>query len=97
MAHDFGANYDEMESAAQRLRDKKTEIDDGLEEVMSVIEDLTADGFKTQNASVAYKDAVDELAQNIKEANENVDEMADALVRMADHIRNEDEGMGTGA
>lgn len=97
MAHDFGANYDEMESAAQKLRDKKGEIDEGLEEVMSVIEDLTAEGFKTQNASGAYKDAVDELANNIKEANTNVDEMADALVRMADRIRGEDDDMGSGA
>lgn len=97
MSHDFGANYDEMESAAQKLRDKKGEIDEGLEEVMSVIEDLTAEGFKTQNASGAYKGAVDELAHNIKEANTNVEEMADALIRMADRIRGEDDDMGSGA
>lgn len=95
--HDFGASYDEMESAAQKLRDKKGEIDDGLDEVMSVIDELTADGFKTENASGAYKDAVDELAQNIKEANTNVDEMADALVQMANTIRDTDSGMAGGA
>ncbi|GGD25740.1 hypothetical protein GCM10010915_02220 [Microbacterium faecale] len=94
--HDFGASYDEMETAAQKLRDKKGEIDEGLEEVMTVIDDLTSDGFKTENASGAYKDAVDELAQNIKEANTNVDEMADALVKMADMIRDTDGNMAGG-
>lgn len=95
MAHDFGATYSEMESAAQRLRDGRSTIGDSLKELQGIIDDLVEDGFKTENASGAYQTAYSELTTSLDDAAEAVVDMADALDRMADTIRNTDADMAS--
>ncbi|WP_455131853.1 hypothetical protein [Microbacterium aurum] len=58
MAHDFGATYSEMESAAQRLRDGRQTVTDTLKELQGIIDDLVQDGFKTENAFGGVLDRV---------------------------------------
>ena len=94
--HDFGATYSEMESAAQRLRDGRQTVGDTLKELQGIIDDLTQDGFKTENASGAYSTAYGELTSSLDDASEAVTDMADALDRMADQIRDTDAQMAGG-
>lgn len=93
MAHDFGATYSEMESAAARLRDGRSAVTDTLKELQGVIDDLVQDGFKTENASEAYSTAYSELTTSLDDAAEAVNDMAQALDRMADQIRDTDANM----
>ena len=97
MAHDFGATYSEMESAAQRLRDGRQTVTDTLKELQGIIDDLVQDGFKTENASDAYSSAYEELTTSLDDAAEAVNDMAQALERMADQIRDTDSSMAGGA
>ncbi|VXB41662.1 conserved hypothetical protein [Microbacterium sp. 8M] len=95
--HDFGATYSEMEGAASRLRDGRSSITDTLKELQGVIDDLVQDGFKTENASDAYSSAYEELTTSLDDAAEAVNDMAQALERMADQIRDTDSSMAGGA
>ncbi|WP_434810892.1 WXG100 family type VII secretion target [Microbacterium sp. bgisy189] len=96
MAHDFGATYSEMESAASRLRDGRSTVTDTLKELQGVIDDLVQDGFKTENASEAYSTAYSELTTSLDDAAEAVNDMAQALDRMADQIRDKDSELAGG-
>ena len=96
MAHDFGATYSEMESAAQRLRDGRQTVTDTLKELDGIIEDLVQDGFKTENASEAYSTSYTELTTSLDDAAEAVNDMATALDRMADQVRDTDSSMAGG-
>ncbi|MFT4215254.1 MAG: WXG100 family type VII secretion target [Microbacterium sp.] len=96
MAHDFGATYSEMESAAQRLRDGRQTVTDTLKELQGIIDDLVQDGFKTENASEAYSTAYSELTTSLDDAAEAVNDMAEALDRMADRIRDTDAELAGG-
>lgn len=96
MAHDFGATYSEMESAASRLRDGRSTVTDTLKELQGVIDDLVQDGFKTENASEAYSTAYSELTTSLDDAAEAVNDMAQALDRMADRIRDTDAELAGG-
>lgn len=91
MAHDFGATYSEMESAAQRLRDGRTTVTDTLKDLQGVIDDLVQDGFKTENASEQYSSAYNDLTASLDDAAEAVNDMATALDQMADKIRDGDQ------
>ncbi len=95
--HDFGATYSEMETASSRLRDGRTTVTDTLKELQGVIDDLVQDGFKTENASEAYSTAYSEPTPSLDDAAEAVNDMAQALDRMADSIRDKDSELAGGA
>ncbi|MBN9158869.1 MAG: WXG100 family type VII secretion target [Microbacterium sp.] len=86
-----------MEGAASRLRDGRSSVTDTLKELQGVIDDLVQDGFKTENASDAYSSAYEELTTSLDDAAEAVNDMAQALERMADQIRDTDSSMAGGA
>jgi uncharacterized protein YukE len=54
------------------------------------------DGFKTENASEAYSSAYAELTTSLDDAAEAVNDMAQALDRMADSIRDKDAELAGG-
>ena len=97
MASDFGATYSEMEGAATKLRDGKSSVDDTLDELQGIIYELVQEGFKTEHASGAYADAYKDLTTSLKDASVAVEEMADALDKMAQKIQEEDANMAGGA
>jgi WXG100 family type VII secretion target len=85
-----------METASQRLRDGRQTVTDTLKELQGIIDDLVQDGFKTENASEAFSTAYGELTTSLDEAAEAVNDMAQALDRMADRIRDTDAEMAGG-
>jgi uncharacterized protein YukE len=82
--------------AAARLRDGRSTVTDTLKELQGVIDDLVQDGFKTENASEAYSTAYSELTASLDDAAEAVNDMAQALDRMADSIRDKDSELAGG-
>ena len=93
---DFGATYDEMETTATKLDDGKESIEAALTECEGYVEELVQDGFKTENASEAYSTAYGELTASLDDAAEAVNDMAQALDRMADSIRDKDAELAGG-
>ncbi|WP_293695073.1 WXG100 family type VII secretion target [uncultured Agrococcus sp.] len=88
---DFGATYDEMESAAKQLDDGKGEIDDLLDKLQGYVDDLVQDGFKTEKASGKFQEGYQELTEGMKSAAEGVTDMAEGLRQMAQAIRDLDD------
>lgn len=93
---DFGATYDEMESAATKLDDGKESILGVLDECQGYVDDLVQDGFKTEKASGKFQDGYDELTTGLKDASEGVADMAQALRDMAQAIRDLDDQLAGG-
>lgn len=89
---DFGASYDEMEATASNLDTGKTDIDDLLDKLQGYVDELVEDGFKTQKASGAYKDAYKDMTDGMKEAAKGVEGMAQALRDMSTMIQDTDDG-----
>lgn len=87
---DFGASYDDMEATASNLDTGKTDIDDLLEKLQGYVDELVEDGFKTQEASVAYRDAYQDLTDGMKEAAAGVEGMAQALRDMSTMVQDTD-------
>lgn len=93
---DFGATYDEMESAATKLDDGKVSIDELLDELQSHVDDLVEDGFKTEKASGKFQEGYQELTDGMKQASEGVTDMASALRDMAQAIQDLDDALAGG-
>lgn len=64
--------------------------------MQGVIDDLVQGGFKTENASDAYSTAYSELTSSLDDAAEAVSDMAQALDRMTDAIRDKDSELAGG-
>lgn len=93
---DFGATYDEMETTATKLDDGKDAIDTLLDELKSHVEDLVADGFKTEKASGKFQEGYDELTKGMKDAAEGVTDMAQGLRDMMQSIQDLDDQLAGG-
>ena len=88
---DFGASYDDMEATASNLDTGKQDIDDLLDKLQGYVDELVEDGFKTQQASGAYKDSYTDMTEGMKEAAKGVEGMAQALRDMSQMIQDTDE------
>ncbi|MCK5927090.1 MAG: WXG100 family type VII secretion target [Nocardioides sp.] len=93
MAHDFGASYSEMESAAGKLADGKEQIEDTLKALQDMIDTLLGDDFKTQHASGKFGEGYTELTNGLKSAIVGITDMGDALKNMVRAIQETDQAL----
>lgn len=94
---DFGATYDEMDSTAEKLDGGKDEIDQLLAQLQGYVDDLVADGFKTEKASGKYQEGYQALTDGLKDASDGVTDMAQSLRDMAQQIKDLDSSLAGGA
>ena len=69
----------------------KDEIDDLMDKLQGYVDDLVADGFKTEKASGKFQEGYQELTDGMKSAAEGVTDMAEALRQMGQAIRDLDD------
>lgn len=75
----------------------RSSVDDTLDELQGIIDELVQEGFKTEHASGAYADRLQRPHDVAQGASVAVEEMADALDKMAQKIQEEDANMAGGA
>jgi uncharacterized protein YukE len=93
---DFGATYDEMTGAADKLDQGKDTIESALDECQGYVDELVQDGFKTEKASGKFQDGYTEMTTGLKDAIAGVEDMAQALRDMATAIQDLDSQLAGG-
>ncbi len=86
-------NYEDIEDAAQKLADGRGSITDILNELKSLVGELTESGFKTEQASPAFNENYENLTQELDQALDAIDAMSESLIQ----IRNAFEETDTAA
>ena len=82
--------YQQMEDAAGRLTNGRTEIDGMLGQLQSLVEQLVADGYVTDSSSKNFQASYDEFTQGAKKTIEGLDGMAAYLNQAAATFRDAD-------
>ena len=82
--------YQQMEDAAGRLTNGRTEIDGMLGQLQSLVEQLVADGYVTDSSSKNFQASYDEFTQGAKKTIEGLDGMAACLSQAAAAYRDAD-------
>ncbi|RBY95911.1 WXG100 family type VII secretion target [Blastococcus sp. TF02-8] len=82
--------YEQMEDAAGRLSNGRTEIDGMLGQLQSLVEQLVADGYVTDSSSKNFQASYDEFTQGAKKTIEGLDGMASYLNQAAATFRDAD-------
>jgi WXG100 family type VII secretion target len=82
--------YQQMEDAAGRLTNGRTEIDGMLGQLQSLVEQLVADGYVTDSSSKNFQASYDEFTQGAKKTIEGLDGMAQYLNQAAATFRDAD-------
>ena len=82
--------YQQMEEAAGRLRNGRTEIDSMLSQLKSLVDQLVADGYVTDSSSKSFQSSYDEFNTGAKNTIEGLDGMAQYLQQAASTFREAD-------
>ena len=82
--------YQQMEDAAGRLTNGRTEIDGMLGQLQNLVEQLVADGYVTDSSSKNFQASYDEFTQGAKKTIEGLDGMASYLNQAAATFRDAD-------
>ena len=84
----LNVTYDQMQSAATRLRNGQNDLQTKLNELRSLVQQLVQNGFTTSRASGAFDTAYQEFTQG---ATQGIDGMADYLNKAAQALQQTDE------
>jgi WXG100 family type VII secretion target len=82
--------YQQMEEAAGRLSNGRTEIDGMLGQLQNLVEQLVSDGYVTDSSSVSFRNSYDEFTRGAKQVIEGIDGMAQYLNQAAATFRDAD-------
>ena len=82
--------YQQMEDAAGRLTNGRTEIDGMLGQLKNLVEQLVADGYVTDSSSKSFQVSYDEFNTGAKNMIEGLDGMASYLKQAAATFRDAD-------
>lgn len=80
---DLDVSYDQMQSAAGRLRAGQDELAATLQQLRELVGQLVADGFTTTAASGAFQLAYEQFTQGALQAVSGLDAMSQFLERAA--------------
>ena len=82
--------YQQMEDAAGRLTNGRTEIDGMLGQLQNLVEQLVADGYVTDSSSRNFQASYDEFTQGARRTIEGLNGMAAYLTPAAATFRDAD-------
>ncbi len=87
----LNVSYEQMQSAADKLRAGQAEIESNLEHLKALVQQLVADGFTTSSASGAFDASYTEFSQGATKTVQGIEGMAQFLVKAADTLKQTDE------
>jgi WXG100 family type VII secretion target len=82
--------YQQMEEAAGRLNNGRTEIDGMLGQLKSLVDQLVSDGYVTDSSSKSFQASYEEFTVGAKNMIEGIDGMAQYLNQAAATFRDAD-------
>ncbi|HSX66543.1 WXG100 family type VII secretion target [Nocardioides sp.] len=75
-------NYDDIDDAAAKLTDGQGAIVDLLNELKSLVADLTASGFNTEKASPQFDEDYATLTDELTQASDAIGQMSQRLTEI---------------
>ncbi len=82
--------YQDMKSAADRLKAAREEIEGNLQQCKRLVDDLVAGGYVTDSSSKAFQSSYDEYNTGATKTIEGLNGMADYLTAAADTFERAD-------
>jgi WXG100 family type VII secretion target len=92
----LNVTYDELNQAATRLGAGKDDLTAKLNELQSLVHQLTASGFQTDQASGAFRDSYDQFTKGTTQAVDGLDGMQTFLTKAAQALQNVDQSLAQG-
>ena len=89
----LNVSYEQMQSAADRLRAGQAEIETNLENLRQLVQQLVADGFTTTSASGAFDLAYGEFNTGARSTVQGIDGMALFLTKAAQTLSETDDSL----
>jgi WXG100 family type VII secretion target len=85
--------YAEMHSAATRLSAGEEDLKTKLTELQGIVSQLVNEGFSTEAASGAFKDAYDKFTTGAQQAVGGIDGMVQFINKAAEALQQTDQGL----
>jgi WXG100 family type VII secretion target len=85
--------YAEMHSAATKLSSGEEELKHKLTELQGIVTTLVSEGFSTEQASGAFKDAYDKFTTGAQQAVGGIEGMVSFLNQAAQALQDTDSGL----
>lgn len=82
--------YQQMEEAAGRLRNGRTEIDGLLGQLKALVDQLVSEGYVTDSSSKSFQSSYEEFTTGARNTIEGIDGMAQYLTQAAATFRDAD-------
>ena len=82
--------YQDMQSAGNRLKAGREEIEGNLKQLQRLVADLVAGGYVTDSSSKAFQSSYDEFTTGASQTIEGLNGMADYLVKAAETFEQAD-------
>ena len=82
--------YQQMQDAATRLNNGRTEIDDLLGQLKSLVDSLVAEGYVTDSSSKSFQSSYDEFTTGAKNTIGGLEGMAQYLTTAAQTFQDAD-------
>ena len=91
----LNVSYEQMQSAADKLRAGQAEIESNLEHLKALVQQLVADGFTTSSASGAFDASYTEFSQGATKTVQGIEGMASFLEKAAQALQSTDEQLAS--
>ncbi|MFT4122624.1 MAG: WXG100 family type VII secretion target [Microbacteriaceae bacterium] len=92
----LNVSYQELESAAGKLKAGQADAESLLEQLKKVVQELVASGFQTDKASVQFETSYSEFNEGVKKTIGGLEGMAGYLTTAADTLADVDEKLAQG-
>lgn len=89
----LNVTYDDLRDASQRLVNGKDDMQTKLQELSTLITNLTSSGFQAEQSSAAYRDSFEKFTTGTRQAVDGLDGLSQFLVSAADALQQTDEGL----
>lgn len=89
----LNVSYEELEAVASQINNGREQLTGQLQQLQSIVENLTASGFQTDRASVAYDSHFREYATRTVQAIDALQAYSEFLTTSAQALRDTDEAL----
>lgn len=89
----MNVTYEQMQSAANRLRSGQSDLEAKLNELRALVNQLVQDGFTTSAASGAFQMSYDTFTNGARQTVQGIDGMAKFLDKAAQTLQQTDQAL----
>ena len=88
--------YQDLRDVARQLIGGRDDLAQKLTDLSTIVNNFTANGFQTDQASGAYRDSFDQFTAGTKQAVDGLEGLSQFLIQAADTLEQADQGLASG-